>query len=126
MIIRVENAAPPAYLTQMRLTALRLFMLLAVMLMPFGMSAAPAASIHQEQMNAMAAGHCDDSGSSPTTNSMLADCAMACSAALPAADLEPVLSHPVARIVCEPAITATLAGIEMEIATPPPRPLRAS
>jgi hypothetical protein len=47
---------------------------------------------------------------------------MACAAALPATDLPALDSHPIVKFAPQPALIAALSGIELEIATPPPRP----
>jgi hypothetical protein len=106
---------------RMRLIALRLLALFAVMVMPFGMSAAPAEAATQQHSMAMASEHCPEPDSVPSPDNALATCSMACASALPAAELAPEVSHPLARPSVEPAIVAALAGIELEIATPPPR-----
>ena len=67
----------------MRATALKLLALLAVMLMPLGMAASPAAAHHQPAA-AMPMEHCPEPEPAHTTRSGFVDCTMACSAALPA------------------------------------------
>jgi hypothetical protein len=101
--------------------ACRLLALVAVLLMPLGMSAAPAAAPHDEHMSAMPMQHCPQPDQAPAGKAALADCMMACSAALPAADL-PAMAAPLPlRGLVEPGFIPALAGIELEIATPPPR-----
>lgn len=121
MIPVIEKAGSSDYPERMRLLALRLLALVVVMLMPFGMSAAPAASLHQEQMGMVPMQHCPEPSQAPAGKGALADCTMACAAALPAMDLAsaemPLLLPP----PIEEAVIATLSGIELEIATPPPR-----
>jgi hypothetical protein len=106
----------------MRSVLLRLFAALAVLLMPFGMAAAPAEPIHYQQM-AMAAPmptqHCPESA--PGSNGALAHCAMACSAALPAINSVEPFAYPVVRSSPQVPALKTLSGVEPEIATPPPR-----
>jgi hypothetical protein len=46
---------------------------------------------------------------------------MACAAALPAADLPAVAAGAAAAPLPQPALVASLSGILLEIATPPPR-----
>jgi hypothetical protein len=104
----------------MRQIVLRLLALLAVMLMPFGMAAAPATAVQHEQM-AMPMQHCPEPGSSGHSTGALAHCTMACASALPATDLQIAGTHPVSKLVPQPALIAALSGIELEIATPPPR-----
>lgn len=94
--------------------------LAAVLLMPFGMAAAPAAPAMGHHDLSMPIDHCGDM---PAEKDMggLADCAMPCSAALPAADLAPTALEPIARSTDGPWLERRLAGVLMEIATPPPK-----
>ena len=98
----------------------RLLILVATLLMPFGMQPAAAApSTHDHASMPMQ--HCPEPGSSHGTKGAFAECTMVCSAALPAADLardEPL------RIVCAPAearAVRQLHGIHPDTATPPPK-----
>jgi hypothetical protein len=104
----------------MRLLVLRLLALVAVLLMPFGMSAAPAASM-PHQMSAMSMQHCPQPASGPASKGVLGDCTMACSAALPAAYIGLAVLHPFSPLLPPPSLFRPLPGIELEIATPPPR-----
>jgi hypothetical protein len=106
-----------AYLARMASALFRLLALFAVLLMPFGMAAAPATGHHQASMPA---DHCGDMPAEKDLGG-LADCAMPCSAALPATDLAPADLAPIARTAGEPWIEHRLAGVLMEIATPPPK-----
>jgi len=98
-------------------------MLLALVLMPFGMAGSPAAAQPVTADHSMARpGHCDeqsDRGKAPAHSSQQMHCAMC--AALPAS--EP--PAPVAGFLPTPprniATVARFKGIELEIATPPPR-----
>jgi hypothetical protein len=105
----------------MRSLALRLLALIAVLLLPLGMAAAPAAAHHAEMSASMPMQHCPDG--TPKTGSKAAptECTMACSAALPAVDLAPLQMQPLSHSLLQPSLTPTLTGIELEIATPPPR-----
>src|SRR5688572_7017952 len=96
---------------------LRLLTLLAVLLMPFGMTAALAAG---HQAASMPMEHCGDI---PAKKDMggVADCAMPCSAALPATDLAPTALESIARTAGGAWVERKLAGVLMEIATPPPK-----
>lgn len=116
--IEVEAKSP--YSAGMRSAILRLLAFIAVVLMPFGMVAAPAAPIGHEQMTMPHS--CPDQDSSRHLIGALADCTMACAAALPATDLRALDSHPIVKFSPQPALIAALSGIELEIATPPPRP----
>jgi hypothetical protein len=114
---------PPnaAYRVGMRLFATKLFALLAVLLMPFGMASAQAAPIHHEHMMAMPIEHCPEKNSPARASGALADCAMACATAVPAADLLIVGPHAISRTIPKPSLEPALSGVELEIATPPPR-----
>jgi hypothetical protein len=98
-----------------------LLVLAAVLLMPFGMTAAPASAMHHHEMSMQTpAQHCPEQGK-PGGKAAFIECTMACSAALPASEVrrnEPLL------IVCAPAeaqATLQLHGIHPETATPPPK-----
>lgn len=116
----IERKAGRAYRRHMRLLAMRLLALIAVLLMPFGMSAAPATVVHH-QASAMPVQHCPEPGSNPLSKGVLGDCTMACSAALPAEDVATAVLHPVSPLRPKPSLFLPLQGIELEIATPPPR-----
>jgi hypothetical protein len=100
--------------------AWKLLTLLAVLLMPFGMTAAPAAAMeHHSASTPME--HCPERAPKPSGKAGFAECTMACSAALPATDLErdgPLL------VVCAPVRAGAvrqLQGLHPDTATPPPR-----
>ena len=99
---------------------LKLVALMAVLLMPFGMTAAPAAPM-QRQSASMPMEHCPEQEPKHAGKAGFMECAMACSAALPAADFatdQPVL------IVCAPTETEAaqiLHGLHPDTATPPPK-----
>jgi hypothetical protein len=99
----------------------KLLAFVAVLLMPFGMSAAPAEAHHRHAAAAMPMEHCPDGQPKSEGSGVLHSCTMACSAALPAADCPPVAAQLVTRPPAEPRFVPPLAGIELEIATPPPR-----
>lgn len=119
-VIASQGAQPYSALMVRRL--LRLLTMIAVLLMPFGMAAAPAApaSGHHAGM-AMPAGHCSEEAPTDNFGGGPADCAMPCSAAVPAADLSAVKSRSINVAAAEPALERALAGILLEIATPPPK-----
>jgi hypothetical protein len=119
----VRLSLPSQALNRSAMTAVvRLLSLLALLLMPFGMAVAPAeAAGHHGAMAAMPMDHCPDRPSKGDDQGTVADCAMPCSAALPAADLSPADSGPAQRASAESSAETALAGIEMEIATPPPK-----
>jgi hypothetical protein len=100
----------------------KLLILLAVLLMPFGMMPAPAAAAaHHGPMAGTPMQHCPGEPTKHDPKSGFVECTMACSAALPAADIargEPLL------IVCtpvRPSVSHVLHGLHPETATPPPR-----
>ena len=102
---------------------LRLLTLIALMLMPVGMTGAPAVAQPAPAEHAMAAmeGHCDEmpgEEQAPPMSKM--DC-MAMCAALPAGfgmAPEPVMKPRAPRAI---ALSAPFDGIVPEIDTPPPR-----
>jgi hypothetical protein len=99
----------------------RLVIMLAVMLMPFGMTPASAAA-HHSMPAAMAMQHCPQPAPAQhQSKGAIGACTMACASALPAADparAEPLRIHeaPVAAIA-----VAGLDGLHPETATPPPK-----
>ena len=116
----IETDRKPLYRVRMRSVLLRLLAFVTVLLMPFGMAAAPVAPMQHQQM-AMPMKHCPEPDSSHRSTGAVAGCTMACASALPATDLEVAGAHPLSRLVPQPALIAALMGIELEIATPPPR-----
>ena len=121
MSVIVQTAMSP-YGARMTAALLRLITLLALVLMPFGMASSPAmAQPMPANHGTVQAGHCDeqsDQDKAPSHSSQQMHCAMC--AALPASEPTPaVVLRPTA-----PRIIATVSpfnGIELEIATPPPR-----
>lgn len=110
------------YSGMMRQLLARLLLLVAVLLMPFGMT--PAAAMAHEQHSAaaaMPAGHCPEQAPRPGGKAGFIECTMVCSAALPASDLK---RHEPRLIVCVPVEAAAarqLHGLHPDTATPPPR-----
>jgi hypothetical protein len=99
----------------------RLILLVAVLLMPLGMSSATAAAPSHHDMAGMMRGHCPDQAPAQHHKAGFAECTMACASALPAQDLvrdEVPLRAPQLVI---PMPAEMLRGIMMEIATPPPK-----
>ena len=96
----------------------KLLTLVALALMPFGMSAASAAPAHHAP--AAAARHCDEQGSQPVQSPDRMDCAMTCSMLVGAqsgpAEPVPVLRLPTARLPAKRG-----AGLHPDTATPPPK-----
>ena len=99
----------------------KLVIMLAVMLMPFGMTPVSAAT-HDAMPAAMAMRHCPEPvPAHHQSKGAMGACTMACASALPAVDLaraEPLPIHdaPVAAIA-----VAGLDGLHPETLTPPPK-----
>ena len=108
-------------LTHVTKLAARLFVLLAVLLMPFGMATAATPAHHERAMAGMPMEHCPDQVPRHDMKGGLAVCTMACSAALPAADFTRSDVAPLASVALAPSPIAFLNGIHPETATPPPR-----
>jgi hypothetical protein len=94
--------------------------MIAVALMPFGMTPAAGAG-HDKMQASMPMGHSPDCGSRHQSKGALEGCTMACSSALPASELarqEPMTFEP-APVAAAPV--QMLHGLHPETATPPPR-----
>ena len=110
------------YRIVMALAVLRLLTLVALMLMPFGMGAAPAIARQVSATQATASmDHCDeqsDENSAPAPKQT--DCAVMCIAISSAA-------NPTSRPLHQPvalrsiALATLFVGVEPDIATPPPK-----
>ena len=99
----------------------RLVLVLAVLLMPLGMTPAAASGPAHHSSASMPMGHCDQEAPRQHGDKGISECMMACSVALPAA--APARDAP-AVIVClpaEPAAAEILRGLEPDPATPPPK-----
>lgn len=120
MISAIETEAISPYCAGMRSVLLRLLAFIAVMLMPFGMAPAAAAPMQDQQM-AMPMHSCPERDSSRHSTGAFSACTMACASALPATDLTVALAQLVSEFLPEPIFGPALSGIELEIATPPPR-----
>jgi hypothetical protein len=100
----------------------KLLLIVAMLSMPFGMTAAAGSAHH----DAMAMGdtsmrHCPDQGSGHNMKGGIAECTMACAAALPAAD---ATNGGPPLIICDPVLPGTaqrLHSLHPDIATPPPK-----
>lgn len=119
----IVQSSSSHYGASMTAALLRLIMLLALVLMPFGMASAPAMAQPMPANHGLAqAGHCDeqsDQDKAPSHPSQQVHCAMC--AAVPAG--QPLTPGAGLRPTA-PRIIATVSpfnGIELEIATPPPR-----
>ncbi len=98
----------------------RLLLLLAVLLMPFGMTPV-AASQHQHSAVAMPMQHCPEQAPNHDSKGAFVECTMACSAALPAADRFSKQPSVIEVEPPRPAATPLLHGLHPETATPPPK-----
>jgi hypothetical protein len=98
----------------------RLLLLLAVLLMPLGMTPATAADHHMTMASA-GDDHCPDRQSQHRHRDGPAMCSMACASALPAEDIAQADTIIASRDVLIPVVGRRLHGVLLEIATPPPR-----
>ena len=113
----IVQTASSSYGHRMTAAMVRFLTLLALVLMPFGMAGTPAIAQPMAQN-----GHCDqqsDHDKAPVHKSQQMHCAMC--AALPASDppnSSAAIPHSSPRLI---ATVSPFNGIELEIATPPPR-----
>jgi hypothetical protein len=98
----------------------KLLVLVAVLLMPLGMSGARAAPHHAAMVD-MPMGHCPDQGSKHETGGGIAACTMVCAAALPAASPSGDEAPALVPVPASPSAVAALHGLHPDIATPPPK-----
>jgi len=116
----LSNPAGEEYLCRMAFLW-KLLVLIAVLTMPFGMSAAPANAAHYAPTASMPMGHCPDQGSRHDSKGGFAECTMACAAALPAA-VRPADYR--LKLLPEPTFAVaspSLHGLHPDTATPPPK-----
>ena len=109
------------YCAGMRALALNLLTLVAVLLMPFGMTAAPAAPAAAEHHSAAMMQHCPEQAPKHGGKAGFVECTMACAAALPACDGrgdEPAL---IASAPETASAVRHLHGLHPDTATPPPK-----
>ena len=95
--------------------------LVAVLLLPLGMSAAPAAAQQQNHSASMPVQHCPEQAPRQHGKLGFVPCTMVCSAALPALGSP---RHQTPMTACGPKLSSTvhqLHGLHPETATPPPR-----
>lgn len=112
--------SPRHYVTAVRLLT-RLMLLIAVMLMPLGMTPVGASSPHGEPTAATVMNHCVGHGSGRAAKDSNGECAMACAAALPAADNVYSDAPPFVEQSVNLAAVERLVGLEPETVTPPPK-----
>jgi hypothetical protein len=98
----------------------RLILLIGVLFMPLGMTPATAAA-HEHAMSGMPMGHCDDGSTKHHAKGGIAECTMACAAALPAADTPNDDIAPIGRMPIRPEASQVLHGLHPDTATPPPK-----
>ena len=101
--------------------AAKLLVLLAVLLMPLGMATAATSAHHEQSAGGVPVQHCPDGAPHHDMKGGLAACTMACSAALPAADLSRSEPAAAAYVPVAPSVTTSLHGIHPDTATPPPK-----
>lgn len=99
----------------------RIVIMLAVMLMPFGMAPAAAVSAQPSMAPGMAMRHCPDPAPAHKARAGFAACTMACAGALPAFDLVRAVPILVQDIAMAAVATDGLDGLHPETATPPPK-----
>ena len=93
----VADLSRQFYCAGMRAFALNFLTLVAVLLMPFGMTAAPAAAASAEHHSPAMMQHCPEQAPKHGGKAGFVECTMACAAALPAFDEpsdEPALKIP--------------------------------
>jgi len=109
------------YVGGMRETIARIVIMLAVLIMPFGMTPATAAVHHSMLVNASMQ-HCPEEGSSHhQSKGDLGACTMACASALPAVDIARAEPIPPADVPVVAIVENGLDGLHPETATPPPK-----
>lgn len=100
--------------------AWKLLTLIAVLLLPFGMTAAPAAA-SEHHSAPMTMPHCPEQIPKQNGKVGFVECTMACSAALPAAGLAEQRLLQFVHDMVEPALARPLHGLHPDTVTPPPR-----
>ena len=119
MIATIEARQIGRYAAPMQFFV-RLLALLAMVLMPFGMAAAPATPSERHH-SSVGMEHCPEESSKTDLAGGPGGCAMPCSAALPAGDAGPIESPSLARSLVDSGRPPALAGLVPEIAIPPPK-----
>lgn len=95
----------------------RLFAVIALVLMPFGMASAPA--IAQIEHHGLDAGHCTYDIERETAPDSQAQCAMSCTMVVPSlAAAEPIRFPPMSQAI---ALATPMTDLGPEIGTPPPK-----
>ena len=99
----------------------RIVLLLAVLLMPLGMTPSAASEAHHTMAAGMPMEHCPDQTPRHDPKGALAQCTMACAAALPASTASAEEPHLVTSEPAMPALTQRFDGLHPDTATPPPK-----
>jgi hypothetical protein len=98
----------------------KMLVLFAVLTMPLGMAPVAAASHHAPTAGMMMQ-HCPGEGTKHESKGGFAVCTMACSAALPAADICADRSPLIVVAAMLPGAPHALHGLHPDTATPPPK-----
>lgn len=104
-------------------TVWKLLALIAVLLLPLGMTTAPAAAATTDHgaMASMPMKHCPEQSPVHGGKAGFTECTMACSAALPASDLPRDRPLLIACLPVETEAAHVLHGVHPDTATPPPK-----
>jgi hypothetical protein len=98
-----------------------LLLLIAVLVMPLGMTPASATSSHPAMIASMPMEHCPGQGSRHDDKRGIAECTMTCAAALPMMAAQVDDPFPVTGVHIPPAPSRRLNGLHPDTATPPPK-----
>ena len=99
----------------------RIALMVAILLMPLGMTPSAASEPHHMMAAASPMQHCPDQAPGHDPKGALAQCTMACSAAVPASTASAEEPLMIAAEVVTPAVAERLHGLHPETATPPPK-----
>lgn len=110
-----------AYVRPVRSLMSRLLLLLSMLLMPLSMGAPAAAASHHGASASMSMEHCPDSEPQAPEHNGATGRTMPCAAALSAISEPPLLDERVGPAAAKASPLLTLAGVELDIATPPPK-----
>jgi hypothetical protein len=99
----------------------RIALTLAILLMPLGMTPSAASEPHHMTAVGAAMQHCPDQAPRHDPKGTLAQCTMACAAAVPASTASAEEPPMVAAELITPAVAERLRGLHPETATPPPK-----
>jgi hypothetical protein len=99
----------------------RMVLLVAVLLMPLGMTPSAASAAHHTMAAGMPMEHCPDQTPRHDPKGALVQCTMACAAAVPASTVSAEEPHLAAAETAIPALTQRLHGLHPDTATPPPK-----